>query len=387
MAKKIFILILYLNYFILLYPQTKKEKILVPQRVIFIKNQIKNRYIKYINEEIFRNCEILDSEKSIRFIKDFNTDSININEIKKEEAQKIYLNSNIRGIIYTTINETGNNIEINLNFFKTFNNEINTEKIDMAKNDFFIKSNELSNKIIFSIKNNFLPVSPYVIKKEKTESYKILRDAPERQLILGGTTGFNGLPIQTAYSFIYNDYDSEHNSTLDFHKGIYLGFNLKSKIKSFYIGGKANFTFFIDERAFLFDSLIPIWDLGAYFVGDLLRISNFTYIEFSHVFKGLYPMNLLWGITLLCFEVFPVRQVGFSISFGAGTYIILNNPYNDDFTDSDITIVINQTSTFYIYKNLYLDIEIDFKLIAMTEQGPVLNNKFLIGFGWRLEKK
>src|SRR4030042_2426043 len=116
MSKKIFIFILYFTFLILLYPQAKKEEVFVPQRVIFIKNQIKSNYIKYINEEIFRNCEILDSEKNIRFIKDFNTDGINIKALPKEEAQKIYLNSNIRGIIYADINESGNNIEINLNF-------------------------------------------------------------------------------------------------------------------------------------------------------------------------------------------------------------------------------------------------------------------------------
>jgi len=386
MNKKNFIFILYLTFLILLYPQAKKEEVLVPQRIIYIKNQANSIYVKFINEEIFRNCEILDSEKNIRFIKDYNTEGINIKEIKKEETQKIYLNSNIRGIIYADINESGNILVITLNFLKTFNNELNTVKVEISKSDFFNRSNELSGKIILLIKNNFQLISPTVIKKEKTESYKILRDAPARQFILSGCTGFNGISGKTKYSFIYPDTNDDGVIT-NFNKGVLLGFNFKIKLNAFYLGGKTNFSFLIDDKKFLFDAMVPVWDLGGYFIGDLLRISNFTYIQFSRINKGIEVLNLLWAKSLLCFEIFPVRQVGFSINLGAGSYIFIKNPYNDRLTDSAVAIIVNQTSTFYLYKNIFMDLEINFEAAIIQEEGPQLNYKFLLGFGYRIERK
>lgn len=391
-----FIFIFFLNIYSLI------SQTLIPQRIIFIKkkeiinNESDYEIILYIENEINKVLEILDSELLIRYSKENEYQNFKnlLNPLTKNNMKKFYFNTNIRGaisfIIENSDNDSDNKI-IYLDIYFLNKGTFIRNKFNFTKNNIIEEISLLNDFVKNNIKENFPFINQEVVNKEKFNIIKILREVPNFSLNLKFNVGY----MAKNCKIIFRDNDSK--SIREMLNGILINFDIYGKIKLFHIGGKVIFVPYIPTNNIFFFDLLFSFETGLYLIQEFFLLKSgiqagvlnnldfnndkkFVGEVFGYIEIGCLPTKYVYlffltgvGINIYNIQLNNYFFLGFDLGFGFSFYF-KNNFFIT--LESHFILFIENEVPYYEYEN-----NIEYNIGIEN-----LRSFSTIGFGYRFEK-
>lgn len=400
-----FILLLIILNANLIFAQTK-----IPQRIIFLDTTTDKNYeiTKYIEKEIKKILEILDSELYIRYLKpEEYTNFIDLlYNINSYNMKKFYFNTNARGGISFFIKENNEEYIIEFLIYNFNFGSINKKEFSINKSRIIEEIEGFNTFVRNEIINNFPNIEAQKIEKEKFVILKLVREMPDFAFTLKGDIG---------YSSKFIDYkiklkNSDDNTQKEYHNGFNIGIGIEGKLKLFHIGTGINFFPYIvvNNNEFFFD-LTGYFDMGLYLIQEILLIKVGSYggILSGYDFKNENTRKIIPTLVFyLEFGAYPTKYIYpfFVISAGLNFY---NMSLNDDLFSILINtnlygiLILKFGFNFYFKNNFFIGMNSSIMLTIInqnTEFDFTLNNKnyayqsntskneIIFSFGYRLER-
>ncbi len=396
--KLIFIFIFFLNISLI------TAQSLIPQRLIFIKKETTSDGINlYIEKEIEKVFETLDSELLIRYTKEseYNDFKYLLQNLTEDNMKKFYFNTNIRGAISFSLEEG----IVYLELYNFNESKIIKEKFSFEKDKIIEQINSFNDFVIKNIKEKFPLINKKTLEKEKFSIIKIVREIPDFSLDLKFNIGYGGKYIVEEKK---GESISKETNDNNMFNGILNGVSVQAKIKLFYIGGELKFLpyFIPNDNRFWFDLLFS-FETGLYLIQEILLIK-------IGIISGILK-NINWNNEeKITPKINPYIEIGalptkyiypfFGFGFGLLFYNIPGVDYFFYKSLNDTAILWNLFLkfgfTFYFKNNFFMGIETEnFFILNLNDSSiSVDNNKYNINisfmrstakiiFGYRFEKK
>ena len=270
-------IIFVLFFLISLFPLFSQNKI--PQRVIFFLQDAtddKNIDIKrYIENEIKKILEVLDSELIIRYTKEEEYKQyLNLlTPLTIDNMKKFYFNTNVRGIVSFSTKEENNKFLVQIECYNLNTGDVIKKDVTIEREKIIENINEFDNFIRELIIKNFPQIERKSIKEERFALLKLVREMPEFFLNVKGDIGYSSKYIQyRVFSSNSSSEDRQHN---EYHNGFNIGFGVEGKIKLFYIGAGVNFLPYIvtNSDSFWFD-ITAYLETGFFLIQEILLVKS-----------------------------------------------------------------------------------------------------------------
>jgi hypothetical protein len=381
-----------------LHAKSKK----VPQRVILLKASEPDKYQRYIELEMLKTLEELDSALQVRYMKEAEYQVFNryLYDQTSDDGsladtlslKEFYLKTGTRGVIYATVTRTEYSIQVLITLYQVFSEKIDIKELQYSESTFFKGTADFGLIFKDAVEQSFPLIEVGKVARDRVRILKVVRDAPDFRLDLAGKAGYLG----RYYNFGEDETD---NNVQELLNGPLFGFQMNVKVKSLSIDTGLDFVPYVTGNKSYNDiNFSPLWFslyshlfMGGYFIGDLVALGGGMMMVVETVDGPPYswPVHLRFAPSL-SMEINPVDRISFTAKLGPNI-VLLNTGRNIVFVTGamfSMLIKIFFTDNLYLVTDIFLDMVPDGLIITDPASGvdydsSYFNNRLVIGFGYR----